>query len=710
MTTATETTEVKRQRVEGQLYRQLPATITIRAAEPPAEGSDEPADDGLLRLHISVSSEIPYLRNSWWDDPWIEVLGHKEGECDLTRFQTGAGVVLANHDRYKAIGDTPLAGIGAIESASLAGGRMEADIIISRREALADLRQDIADNLVRNVSVGYIINERVLVRQGKDGEADEYRVTAWEPFELSLVDIPADATIGLGRSLDSPDPKNPQARYRVIDLPAPSAVGKQPSEGDRSMNTRVNAPAADTTATQTDPLAIERERAKEIRAMGRQFDIGEETDAAIDSGMSVDAFRAIVLGKMQDTGKIRMAESPEIGLSEREIKQFSFCRALLAAAEPHRARELAPFEYECAVAARDKRDASDTRLKEREGAMIVPPEVLARGMSINDDAAKAVAQRLLARAARSGKEMESYYRDLVAGTSTAGGNLVATELLGSSFIDLLRNALVLDQLGITILTGLNGNIAIPSQTGAASYYFVAENGAVTESQAVFGQVTMSPKTIGVLTDYSRRLLLQASMDVEAFVRADVAIQTAQGLQYAGLFGAGSGGESLGLFNMSGIGSVALGANGGAPTYDMLVDLETAVANANADVGQMSFLTNTKVRGKLRKTQEFASTNGKAVWTSMPGQRGIGELLGYEAYVSNSVPSNLTKGSAAGICSAMAYGYWPDLMLGLWGGLDLILDPYTGSASGTKRVVALQDYDFNARRPASFAACKDILTT
>lgn len=194
------------------------------------------------------------------------------------------------------------------------------------------------------------------------------------------------------------------------------------------------------------------------------------------------------------------------------------------------------------------------------------------------------------------------YRDLVAGTTTAGGHTVATELFGSSFIDLLRNAMVLDKLGITWLRDLNGNVAIPSQTGAATTYWLAESGAPTESQQVFGQVTLTPKTVGAFTDYSRRLLLQSSLDVEAFVRMDIAMQLGLAIQLAAINGSGASNEPTGLFNTSGIGSVAGGTNGAAPTYEHLVDLESAVSNANADVGNLAYLTNTKVRGKLRKTQ------------------------------------------------------------------------------------------------------------
>lgn len=691
-------------RIDGTLHRSFPATLSIRAVAP------DQSDDGLLRLHISASSETPYLRTSWWDDPWIEVLGHRAGEVDLSRFNNGAGVVLANHNRADAVGNTPLASIGLVENATLDNGRMEADIVISRRDALADLRQDIIDGLVRNVSIGYQINERTLTKAAsRKGEPDEYRVTSWTPFEISLVDIPADASIGLGRSADS----SAQPGYQVVEI-QPVPPGEQPLTGERTMTTAIETPAevqptATTSQRGLDPLLAERERMREIQALGRQFNMVADADAAIESGASVEAFRKLVTDKLVDHGKIRPAETPEIGMSKRDIEQYSFCRALLAASDPLHAATLAPFELECSRAAQDKR--GDSRDKTREAAITIPADVLSRGINamLNEGVAASVASRLIQRAQRGSASMQTMVRDLVVGTPTAGGNVVATELLGSSFIEMLRNVMVLDKLGITWLRDLNGNLAIPSQTGGASTYWVAENGAITESQQTFGQVTLSPKTIGAFTDYSRRLLLQSSIDVEMFVRADLALQIAQGLQDAAFNGTGASNQPTGLLNTSGIGSVAGGTNGLAPTYDHMVDLESAVATANADVGTLAYCTNAKVRGKLRKTQEFASTNGRPVWNT-GRERGIGEVLGYDAVVTNSVPSNLTKGTSVGVCSAIMFGNWADLLIGMWGGLDVMLDPYTGSASGTKRVVALQDVDIAVRRVASFAAMKDALTT
>jgi HK97 family phage major capsid protein len=483
--------------------------------------------------------------------------------------------------------------------------------------------------------------------------------------------------------------------------------------------TTAAAASAETTATAPQVIAVrdngadyinqERARVREISAIGKQLGLSELAERAIDAGTPLDAFRAEAIKEGIKTGAMRTAETPEIGMSSKELEQFSICRALLAAADPLKAREIAPFEFECSRAAQDKRGGSEgTRSKD--AAVTIPQDVLSRGLQVHPSAAAAAARMFVQRAQRGGSEAMAMMRDLVVGTNTAGGNTVATELLGSSFIELLRNAMVIDRMGVTMLTGLNGNLVIPTATGTATTYWVAESGAPTESQASFGQVSMTPKTIGAFTDYSRRLLLQSSIDVEMFVRMDLAATLAQGIQDGAINGTGSSNQPTGLLNTVGVGAVAMGTNGGALTYDMFVDLETAVANANADVGNLGYLVNSKVRGKARKTQEFSGTNGKPVWTGAVGSNGVGDVLGYNAYVSNTVPSNLTKGSSNGICSAVAFGNWADLIIGMWGGLDLLLDPYTGATSGTRRVVALQDLDVAVRRVSSFAVSKDVLTT
>lgn len=331
-----------------------------------------------------------------------------------------------------------------------------------------------------------------------------------------------------------------------------------------------------------------------------------------------------------------------------------------------------------------------------------------RGAELEREASQAVAQRM-------GFEPQGFFvpqefvarerRDLVVGTPTDGGNLVATDLLAASFIDLLRNRMMLRQAGTVILADLVGDVAIPRQTGSGTAYWVGESGAPSESKQAVDQVALTPHTIGAFTDFSRKLIKQSSIDVERFVRDDLSRVLALGIDFAGLHG-DSGSDANqpdGIAATSGIGSVAGGANGAAPTWANMIGLETEVAQDNADIGTLAYITNAKVRGKLKQTEKAVST-AQFVWTE------DGMMNGYRSLVTNQVSSTLEKGASGAVCSAIFFGNWADLVMGLWGGLDILVDPYTHSTSGTMRVVELQDVDFAVRHPQSFAAMLDALTS
>lgn len=450
----------------------------------------------------------------------------------------------------------------------------------------------------------------------------------------------------------------------------------------------------------SDAQRAERERIQHIRSSAAVHGLQAEAEAAERDGTDVNAWNALVVRKLVDAGKLQpTVAAPEVGMTEKDKRQYSLVRLMNALLEPNdrEAQKAAGFEIELSVAARKLQPIDDAsqHAQHRAAGYRVPFDVLQAPVA-HDSNAATEAVRLLARVMAK--------RDLNVGTATAGGNLVATDLLASSFIDLLRNRMVIAGLGATVLDGLVGNLAIPSHTGGASTYWVTEGNAVTESEATFGQVALSPKTVGMFTDYTRRAMLQTTPAIEALVRADLAGGIAVEIDRAAIAGSASGGQPRGIINTAGIGAVAGGTNGAAPTYANMVALEEAVAVANADVGSMAFLTNARMRAQLRLTQVFASTNGQPVWGA------DNTILGYGAAVSNNVPSNLTKGSANGVCSAIIFGNFTDVLMGMWSGLDLILDPYALATSGGRRIVALQDVDVALRRAASFAAMLDALRT
>ncbi|NBS92640.1 MAG: phage major capsid protein [Betaproteobacteria bacterium] len=333
----------------------------------------------------------------------------------------------------------------------------------------------------------------------------------------------------------------------------------------------------------------------------------------------------------------------DVGLSEKEVKRFSFVRALnfLANQGDASARRAAEFEIEVGKAAAEKYERSSN-------GIVIPNEVLRR--------------------------------DLVVGTSTAGGNLVAAETLASSFIELLRNRMAMMQAGVTMLSGLQGNISIPRQTSAATAYWVGEGSSPTESQQAIDQVNMTPKTVGAFVDYSRRLLLQSSIDVEGMVRADLARVIALELDRAAIYGSGSSNQPLGLVNTTGIGTQTITTYG---TFAEYIGMETDVAAANADAGSLRYIINATARGALKSTEKSATSTAQFVFQD-------NEINGYPVIVSNQLTTN-----------DCLFGDFSQFVVGMWSGLDLTVDPYAGSTAGTVRIIALQDVDYAVKQPSAF---------
>jgi HK97 family phage major capsid protein len=418
-------------------------------------------------------------------------------------------------------------------------------------------------------------------------------------------------------------------------------------------------------------------RAQILERLSAIVDIADKENRSMDDG-EVNEYNELMRqvseldAEIERREKIEQAMSQNasqraavIGMGEKDLRQYSLLRAIRAAATG---------DWRGAELEREASEATAKKVGRDPQGFFVPQDWL-----------------------------ES--RDLVKGTPASGGYLVATDLLAQSFIDLLRNRMMVQRAGATVLGGLVGDIAIPKQTGGATAYWVAESGSPTESQQSVGQVPMAPKTVGAFTDISRKLLKQSSIDVEAFVRRDLATVLALAIDFAALHGTGTSNQPTGIANTSGIGSVVGGTDGAAPTWEHIVKLETEVAIDNADIGALAYMTNAKVRGKLKTTPRTPTYGDIMVW-----ERNDTPLNGYPAYVTNQVRSNLDKGTSTGVCSAIFFGNWNDLLIGMWGGLDILVDPYTGSTSGTLRIVALQDVDIAVRNPESFAAMLDALTT
>ena len=560
-------------------------------------------------FEFPFSSEYPVAR--YFGN---EVLSHEGEAADLARLNDGAPL-LFNHNPDKVV--------GVVERAWIDGKKKRGYVKVrfSRNSFAKEVMADVKDGVLRGVSFGYAINKM-------EERGENFVATEWSPYEVSVVSIPADPSVGVGRSL-------------AIDSAAPAA-SPTPQEPEVHMD---NTP--DVEVIRSKAAEAERSRIATITALGEKHGLQDLARELIDGGRSVDEARAAVLDKLDTRSskvehRIADEKANDLGLTEKETREFSFIRAFNALANPgdKKAWEAAAFEREVSEAASKKYG------KPANGIM-VPNEVLRR--------------------------------DLTVGTPTAGGNLVATELLAGSFIDLLRNRMALMQAGITMLSGLQGNISIPRQTAAATAYWVGEGSAPTESQQSIDQVNMSPKTVGAFVDYSRRLLLQSSVDVESMIRRDLASVIALELDRAGIYGTGSANQPLGLTGTSGIGAQTISTYG---TFAEYIGMETDVATANADAGSLRYIINAAARGALKSTA-LIGTEARFVYEN-------DEINGYPVIVSNQLANN-----------DCLFGDFSQFVMGMWSGLDLTVDPYAGATSGNVRIIALQDVDFAVKQPGAF---------
>jgi len=284
---------------------------------------------------------------------------------------------------------------------------------------------------------------------------------------------------------------------------------------------------------------------------------------------------------------------------------------------------------------------------------------------------------------------------------TGGGAFVKTEI--SDFISALYAKNVLVNLGARLITGLVGNVSIPKSAGASTAW-EGETDENADGTPTITSVTAQPHRLGAYSPISKTAIMQqGNYDIEALVRDDILNAINKAVQDAGIEGGGTG-EPTGILGTSGIGSVAIADNGGEPTSTHVISLENEVAVDDADVGPLAYLTNPKVRAKLKNTPLDAGS-GRFVWTLEEANA----LMGYKAGVTTSVPSDLTKAAGSSL-SALIFGNFSDLLILQWGGFDIIVDPYTKAKNNQIELVINSFWDIIVRRAVSFAAIKDAVTT
>lgn len=617
-------------------------TRSIHAEIRATDGEDDRVVD------MSVSSEIPVER--WFG---TEILVHEKKSINLDFFGGKRAPLLLDHDHRKQI--------GVIESVSLdeTERKLRARVRFGRSALAQEILDDVRDGIRSNISIGYVI-EKI----ERDEKKNTVRVVRWMPYETSIVSVPADQTVGVGRSADADLSTQTEATMPDENTPATvpattenRAAPAAPPASSMTINTPEGVREVMWTEAQMRQL---RSDVAEITALGAKHNMSDKAQKAIRDGMSLGEFRGLVLNSLPTGTPL---ESQDIGMTQREVDRFSVLR-LARACDPQASRgerDAARFELEAVQSAAEL--AEKMGMKVRGTSM--PAEVMRNWIPRNSSMYH---QKFGERAIN----------------TTDDSALVPEDFRPGSFIDVLRNAMGVMQAGATILNGLQGNVDIPKKLTASSAAWVAtEGGSAGASEPTFGNVTMTPKDIAVYTDITRRARQQMSPDVEALIRMDIVMAMALGIDLAALEGSGASGQPRGVLNTVGINRPTAFAAAN-PTYAEVVALETEVANDNALMGNLAYIIRTSMAGALKTTEKFAGT-GMTVWE--PGNT----LNGYQAIRSNQ-----------GTAGNLYFGNWSDLLIGFWSGLDLQFDYAALALSGGLRLIAFQTCDTAVRNPQSFA--------
>lgn len=668
-------------------------------------------DNGDVVVELAFASESPVER--WFG---TEILDHSTASVRLGRLNDGAPV-LFNHDK-DAFRGSHLPNTARIDKDRVLRGK------VSLTAATHDGRETIAlveSKQLQKASVGYRIHkvkeqttkqgrviereldgamfERVMERCFADTHGDvvafrrtldaaagafdrsddaviTYRVTDWEPYENSLVTVPADNSVGLGRAgneevVEARD--FPRADVNPAETAATTRKGNTMSgEANGAAATIAEEKPASNAATTAAPakaeptpnaVDLEKARVRAIENLCRMNKLDENyRNMWVSQGIGIEAVTEDMLRILEERGKTNPQPATKLGLTPQDTQRFSLMRAITACADNNWVN--APFEMECSreISKRLNKQVDPKRF-------YVPFEVIERQHNVNE---------MLVLRQRLGMDT----RDLTAAVAGAGGYLISTDNIG--FIEILRNRSVAFRMGARRLSGLQGNVTIPRQSASATAYWLStEATAITESQPTFVQASLTPHNVGAYTEISRQLLLQSSPGAEGIVSDDLAQVVATAADLAVLNGSGSGGQPLGIIGTSGIG----GFTGTTLGLAGLIEAQTDVATANVTPARGGYVTNPTISGLLMARQRFSGTD-TPLWV---GNVWDGIMLGFPAMTSNQIPAG-----------DLLFGDWQEVVVGEWGVLEVDVNPYANFQAGIIGVRAMYSMDVAVRRPFAFS--------
>jgi len=646
-------------------------------------------DEPNLLAEFSLSSEVPYLRE--YEDeagnkyPYYEVLGHEEGEIDFSRLKNGSNLFLNHHYNKK---DSIV--LGLIESVELKNKRIIEIARFSDNPEPMKVFNDIKKRIRGKVSVGYTI--KTIIDTGlMIDEIPVLRATRWLPHESSVVDIAADDSIGFEKKLEF----NTDSLNKGMALVAPELEKElSKTSGGKTeinFNLEVKTMTPEELATQEKLKADAQKTAdikvgetyeksvQDILAAGKTFNQLEMAAEFVSKKKSLADFQNAIQEKFDNNPELFLKkgskDADDIGMSEKDISKWSLMNYVKTwEANRNNGGGLKCFET-------DVSQEVEKQTGKKAKGLLLPVDIL-RGKGITAN--------------------QKQQRAMSVGTTTAGGYLQNTTLLTDMFVDVLRNTDITSQLGFTVINGLRGLYNIPRKTSAATVGWVAENGSTAESTAAYDLIAMSAKAVHGQSISSREARMQLAVDADAFMLFDLITSLNNDKASKYFNGTGSSNQITGILTQSSINSISPSANGDAPTWALMNQMKKELRIDNIQ-GVIKLIINAATEYALAITPKVTALDHYLL------DEQTGRVAGMETFITNMLPSNITKGSTVATLSKAIALEPTNVVIGNWGGIDIIIDPYTYSSDFRLKISAIQDTDLVLKHPEAVCVFADIIT-
>ena len=274
-------------------------------------------------------------------------------------------------------------------------------------------------------------------------------------------------------------------------------------------------------------------------------------------------------------------------------------------------------------------------------------------------------------------------------TQTASA-IAPTVVMG--YQDALREASVFNRVGANILTGLSADTRLPI-TGKQTVAWEGEIAASPEQGVNFGKLDLTPIRLSSNVAISKQLLMQNGMGAQQAIVADLGRAAGAKID-AAMFAAASVASAPGAIAAAGIGTITENAySANASIFDDFCLAESELAVGEGLSGNLAYVANPKLMKDLKRSAQVAAVT-----------------VGSQGNLVNGYPTYYTVGctSNAAVSADFLFGDFSKLFIGMFGGLDITIDPYTLAANAEVRLIVNQYIDWGVTQPGAFVKATSLL--